>query len=157
MFLGKFTLMRLLFSGALPWCAFGDCFSVKIFLGKSHTHEASLLNGLPWCAFEDCLFLKIYFGKTHTHEASLSGGLMWCASGDDLSLKIYFGKTHTLMSTQVLLHCTVEWESCSESGFWHAKLKGFMPANIGFSFRAIKLWYSSNMWWQNIAFCCKSR
>ena len=32
-----------------------------------------------------------------------------------------------------------ERESCSESGFWHAKLKGFMPANIGFSFRAIKL------------------
>ena len=40
-------------------------------------------------------------------------------------------------------------KSCSESGFWHANMKGLMPANIVFSFRAIKIWYSSNMWGQN--------
>ena len=175
-FLGKSHTNEVSLWGGLLWCAFGGCLSVKIFLDKIHTHRASLweekqrerlllriLDFRFWHAkLQGChdVFSKMVFSwtcsrttwQTHTHEAFLSGGLSWCAFGDGLSLEIYFGNSYShVNSSATTVRCTVEWEereSWSESGFWYAKLKGFMQANIVFSFRAIKLWYSSNMWWQ---------
>ena len=43
------------------WSAFGECLSVKIFLGKIHTHEAFLWGGLPRCAFLVTAFLWKHF------------------------------------------------------------------------------------------------
>ena len=66
----------------LPLCVFGDCFSVKIFLGKSHTHEASLWGGMMLCVFGGCLSVKIFLDKILTHKASPWDGLPWCGLGE---------------------------------------------------------------------------
>ena len=149
-FLTKFTLMRLFFEVVAVMCFWRWYFLENI------SWQISLSWGfyLRWIAVM-CLWRLLFseniFWQIHTHEASFRWTVVMCFWKWPLSGILFWQNWYSHVNwSATTVRCTVEREreSGSESGFWYAKLKGFMPANIGFSFRAIKLWYSSNMWWQ---------